>query len=163
MNASQPGTVSFRWNDTTPFIEALIDVLKERSATWDLVTMATYVCHKVAVSFEACNVNHEHYECSLQMPCFETTLTRKFYFPIRDAKKEVFYKEYEVEKKGLALIFLYDYEGSDLQTRECVQHDEELLKQTFNSLNFDIEIHKNMGFNELIEKCKSNRFEPQKQ
>lgn len=158
MNASQPGTVSFRWNDTTPFIEALIDVVKERATTWDLLSMATYVCHQVAVNFEACNVNHEHYECSLQMPCFETTLTRKFYFPMRDTKEEVFVKEYELEKKGLALIFLYDYEGSDLKTRDCVHHDEELLEQTLKCLHFDIEFHRNLAFKELIEQCKSFGF-----
>lgn len=155
MNASQPGTVSFRWNDTTPFIEAFIDVLKERAMTWDLISIATQVCHQVAVSFEACNVNHEHYECSLQMPCFETTLTKKFYLPIRDSKEEVFLKEYELEKKGLALIFLYDYEDTDLQTRSSVNYDKELLQQTLSSLNFDIECHRNMKFNDLVEKRKS--------
>lgn len=155
MNASQPGTVSFRWDDSTPFIEALISVLKERATTWDLLSMATDACHNVSTSFEACNVKHEHYECSLQMPCFETTLTRKFYFPIRDPKTEVEVNEYKVEKKGLALIFLYDYKGTTFKERACVEHDEKLLEETMKHLNFDVEFHPNMGFNELVEKRKS--------
>lgn len=154
MNASQPGTVSFRWGDTTPFVEALIDVLKERATTWDLSSLATEVCHRVATSFEACNIKHEHYECSLQMPCFETTLTKKFYFPLRDTKEAVLVQEYKVEKKGLALIFLYDYKETNLKVRDCVNHDEEELENTMKCLNFDVEVHKNMEFTDLIEQCK---------
>ncbi|XP_063709876.1 caspase-like isoform X2 [Culicoides brevitarsis] len=160
MNASQPGTVSFRWDDTTPFVEALIDVLRCRATEWDLVQIATHVCHKVAMSFEACDVHREGYECSLQMPCFETTLTRKFYFPVREtAQQDVELETYKLQKKGLAMIFLYDYEGTDLQERSCVTHDEELLEETFEKLNFDVEIHRNLGFNELIgELSDSKRF-----
>uniref|UniRef100_A0A336MYX8 CSON010009 protein n=1 Tax=Culicoides sonorensis TaxID=179676 RepID=A0A336MYX8_CULSO len=150
MNASQPGTVSFRWNDTTPFIESLVEVLRERATTWDLQSIATHVCHNVALSFEACNVDHDHYKCSLQMPCFETTLTKKFYFPVKDFKEEVFTKEYEIEKKGLAMLFFYDYAGSEFPTRENIEVDQHLLKETLNKLHFDIEIHHNKGFHQLI-------------
>lgn len=158
MNASQPGTVSFRLGDTTPFIDALIDVLKERATTWDLLSMATDVCHRVATNFEACHVlnkEHDDYKCSLQMPCFETTLTKKFYFPICETKDNLMVEEYKIEKKGLALVFLYDYEGTEHEPRYFVKYDEEILEQTLKSLNFDVKFHHNMKSSELIEQCKS--------
>lgn len=154
MNASQPGTVSFRYDDDTPFVEALIDTFKQRAKTWSLLEMATFICHDVALSFEACSMPHKQYECSKQMPCFESTLTKEFFFPCKSDQEEVFVKEYEFTNKGLAWIFLYDYDGTDFPKRKRVGNDASILVSAFSDIEFECQCYGNYTEDLFFKQCK---------
>lgn len=124
MNASQQGTVSWKCNNgDSLFIDALVTIFSEKSSKWDLVSMAVEISDRVARDHEVCTMmpppnpgTTSKYDCCQQMPCFETTLTKKFYFPNASKDKRTLYENdfYENIRKPLAIVLNYSYEGTNL-------------------------------------------------
>lgn len=122
MNASQQGTVSWKCsNGDSLFIDALVKIFTENSSKWDLLSMAVEISDRVARDHEVCTMmppptpgTSSKYDCCQQMPCFETTLTKRFYFPNAEADKRLVYGNdfYKNIRKPLAIVLNYSYEGT---------------------------------------------------
>ncbi|XP_063709280.1 caspase-3-like [Culicoides brevitarsis] len=118
MNASQQGTVSWKCNNgDSLFVDALIKIFSEKSSQWDLMSMAVEISDRVAREHEVCTMMgaDSKYNCCQQMPCFETTLTKRFYFPnatmeTRLVNGNEFYRKIQ---KPLAIVLNYSYEGTN--------------------------------------------------
>lgn len=69
----------FSWRNTTKgswFIQALCAELEESSFTYDLLTILTFVCRRVATEFES-NVPGDYVmHAQKQIPCITSMLTR---------------------------------------------------------------------------------------
>ncbi|KAH9414593.1 Caspase-7 [Dermatophagoides pteronyssinus] len=62
------------------FIQTLCDVLDEFSQKFDLMTLLTIVCQKVAINYQSKVPNNYSMDRKKQMPCIMSTLTRLIAF-----------------------------------------------------------------------------------
>lgn len=75
-----PGFYSFRNTEKGSwFIRALVDVLNQYHESFDLLTMMTIVCHRVAYYFSS-NAADPQQSGKKQVPCITSMLTRRVYF-----------------------------------------------------------------------------------
>lgn len=74
-----PGFYSFRNTEKGSwFIRALVEVMSEYAHQFDLMSMMTIVCHRVAYRFSS-NAASVEYSGKKQVPCITSMLTRRVY------------------------------------------------------------------------------------
>ena len=73
----------FSWRNSSKgswFIQELCDVLKQYFEKYDLMTMLTIVCRKVAFEYQSNVPNNTEMDKKKQIPCVLSTLTRLIQF-----------------------------------------------------------------------------------
>lgn len=74
----------YSWRNTTRgswFMQALCMELKENGTRYDLLTILTFVCQRVAIDFESNTPDNITMHQQKQIPCITTMLTRLVKFP----------------------------------------------------------------------------------
>lgn len=154
--ATLPGTYSFRTGDSTTFGENLNLVFQEYYQTWDLISMATKVCQKVAEEFEATGSENLN---SQQMPCFMSTLGKTFRFSnSENLNNNCMIYESSKEKKFFAKIFSYSYAETDRNRKSAAYENGCKVKTALEYLGYTCEQFWDLNAKELKEKCKQIIF-----
>lgn len=136
MNATQPDAVAFKddMDKSSMFVDEIYNIFSTFSNKLDLYSMAVKVCAEIARKCENCNYEYtempEKYDCSQQMPCFESTLTSKLVMSDcdfnYDETQETFYTQTEKP-----VILLINYTSNDDEETNRIKRDAETLMNWF--------------------------------
>lgn len=136
MNATQPGAVAFKCDiqKNSAFIDAIHEIFTRYASKLDLYSLAVKVCDKIARDCENCSVEFgfkDKYECSQQMPCFESTLTTKLHLASSEfSQDETLECFYESTKNPVVLFLSYTSKDNDEETIR-VEEETRLLMNYF--------------------------------
>lgn len=76
----------YSWRNTTRgswFIQALCEELQQNAFTYDLLTLLTFVCQRVALDYESNTPDIPHMHRQKQIPCITSMLTRLVKFTMK--------------------------------------------------------------------------------
>lgn len=148
MNATQPGTYSFTKKQHSALVGEMKSVFSSYGNSIDLCSLAIKVCDGVAR-----NLEYPEDSSIKQMPCFESTLTKKLYFSNKTPTSN-HNAAYEKPKEPVALILSYSF-GRDQNNSSRVEADRKVLEETLKKIGYKTVCEQDASYNKYEKLCKS--------